>query len=42
MSLYYFQPGKDVKQLLSSMKPCRPSEHAFNKTHNLNPLFSEY
>ena len=38
MSLYYFQPGKDVKQLLLSVKHCRPSQHAFDKTHILYPV----
>ena len=41
MSLYYFQPGKGAKQLLLSVKNCRPLEHAFDKTHSLNPVFSE-
>ena len=35
MSLYYFQPGKGVKQLLLRVKHCRRSEHAFDKTHIL-------
>ena len=41
MSLYCFQPGKGVKQLLLSVKHSRPSEHAIDKTHILNPVFSE-
>ena len=32
MNLYYFQPGKGIKQLLLSVKHCRPSEHALGKT----------
>ena len=36
-----FQPGKVIKQLLLHVKHCRPSEHAFDKTDILNPVFSE-
>ena len=40
MSLY-FQPGKGIKQLLLIVKHCWQSEHAFDKTHILNPVCSE-